>query len=201
MKVDPFELDRYTKKDINRSRKRPLDVVKNLDRMKRAMQKIPPRELQMLFHLTVLRVDQDELAEVFNVRQSNISYRVIRAQKRIRLHEEISSICSETTLRTVLIDAGLSDSTITTVLGVVKTSSQSAAADALGVTQGSVRHLYSTAVKKLKDLKEKGSEIVDLSEALELLVFIEKNYNQLRSIKTQGRWDWKVGDSNYATGN
>ena len=115
----------------------------------------------MLYAVRVLRVEQDELTSLYSVRQSNISYRLDRAEYRIQLHAEISSICSETQLRRVLYDVGISESAVRAVLGVVKTSSQSATANALNVTQGSVRHIFSTAITKLS---ESSNEVVENSE-------------------------------------
>jgi predicted XRE-type DNA-binding protein len=158
------------------------------------MQALPPRELTMLYSLKVSRVEQDELKELYNVRQSNISYRLDRANYRIKLHKAIFEACSETALRSVLYDLGLPESAVRAVLGVVKTSSQSATASALGVTQGSVRHLYAMAIEKVENAPDSQPY---KKEAYELLTLISSNYNHLRSIKIQCRWKWKVGDTNY----
>jgi predicted XRE-type DNA-binding protein len=165
--------------------------------MKRALQVLPPRELYMLYAVKVLRVEQDEITDLFHVRQSNISYRLERANCRIKLHSRIAETCSETTLRRVLYEVGLGEFAVRAVLGVVKTSSQSATAQALNVTQGSVRHLFATAIERLQEASV--AHVPNRKEALELLILIEMNYNQLRSIKIQDRWKWKVGSSNYLT--
>jgi DNA-directed RNA polymerase specialized sigma24 family protein len=195
--IDPQDLDRYTKKKIPKTRKRPLEVVRKIDLLRRSLQLLPPRELYMLFAVKVLRVEQDEITELFHVRQSNISYRLERANYRIKLHSQISETCSETTLRKVLYAVGMNEFAVRAVLGVVKTSSQSATAEALGVTQGSVRHLFATAISRLRD--ESSKDVPNRDAALSLLLLIELNYNQLRSIKIQERWVWKVGSSNYPT--
>jgi len=193
--VDPLDLDRYTKKKIPRKRGRNLEIIQRIDLLRRALQALPPRELYMLYAVKVLRVEQEEITDLFHVRQSNISYRLERANYRIQLHHKMAETCSETTLRRVLYDAGLAEQVVRAVLGVVKTSSQSATATALGVTQGSVRHLFATAIARLKD--DTTEHISDREDALNLLLLIEMNYNQLRSIKIQERWEWKVKGSNY----
>jgi len=192
-----MELDRYTKKKIPRRRKKSLNMIRSLDLLKRALQRLPPRELQMLYAVKVLRVEQDELTSLYSVRQSNISYRLDRAEYRIQLHAEIANICSETQLRKALYDVGLNESAVRAVLGVVKTSSQSATAQALQVTQGSVRHIFSTAITKLSE--PENDDVENREESLRLLRLIEMNYNQLRSIKSQRRWAWKVRGGNYPT--
>ena len=193
--IDPQELDRYTRKEISRRRRKPLEVIRRLEILKRSLQLLPPRELSMLYAVKVLRVEQEEITDLFHVRQSNISYRLERANYRIKLHAQIAETCSETNLRKALLSLGLNDFAISSILGVVKTSSQSATAKSLGVTQGSVRHLYSVAISKLEN--ESSQDIPYRDEALALLKLIEMNYNHLRSIKIQDRWFWKVGDSNY----
>lgn len=172
-------------------------MIRSLDFLKRALQRLPPRELQMLYAVKVLRVEQDELTSLYSVRQSNISYRLDRAEYRIQLHAEIANICSETRLRRALYDVGMNESAVRAVLGVIKTSSQSATAQALCVTQGSVRHIFSTAISKLSD--SENSWVDHREEALKLLRLVEMNYNQLRSIRSQRRWAWKVRGGNYPT--
>jgi len=196
LRVDPTQLDRYTKKSTPRRRKRNITLIRQLDLIKRALQVLPPRELTILYSLKVTRVEQDDIKELFNVRQSNISYRLERAESRIKLHNRISETCSETTLRSVLYAVGLQETVVRTVIGVVKTSSQSATATAYGVTQGSVRHLFATALTRVSEAPD---TIENKKEALELMNLISMNYNQLRSIRPQRRWQWKVGQSNYVS--
>jgi len=196
MRVDPYALDRYTKKKVPRRRKKTLEAIWFLDILKRALQSLPPRELTIVYAVKVLRVEQDEVKDLFNVRQSNISYRLERAFYRIQLHKQIADTCSEAALRIVLYDVGMSEAAVRAVLGVVKTSSQSATAEVLKVTQGSIRHLFATALEKVAAAPK---TIPNRDKAYQLLNLIQMNYNQLRSIASQSRWVWKIGDSNYPT--
>jgi DNA-directed RNA polymerase specialized sigma24 family protein len=195
LRTDPQELDRYTKKNIPRRRQQTLEVIRGIDLLKRAMQALPPRELQMLFVTKVHGCEQDDVTHLFNVRQSNISYRLDRAETRIQLQVQLLSTCSETALRRALHRVGVSEPAVRAILGVVKTSSQSATAEALEITQGSVRSLYAAAIEKLKAYT---GEFPEKTPSIRLLEIIEMNYNNLRSIRTQKRWDWKVGDTNYS---
>jgi len=182
--VDPRFLERYTKKDIPRHRRISPEKLRMVVKLKRAMQELPPRELAMLFSVKINGIEQEEVRRIYAVRQSNVSYRLNRSRERIQLHLQIFDLVSETQLRRTLLDLGLNDHTIRAVTGVVRTSSQTAAADALEVSQGSVRHIYSQALQLLEEKLPKSSE-------LELLRLIECNYNQLRCIEAQERWAWK----------
>jgi hypothetical protein len=132
----------------------------------------------------VLRVEQEEARRIYAVRQSNISYRLDRAKSRIKLHHQMVSLVSETQLRRKLFDLGFPENTVRAVTGVVRTTSQTAAAEALEISQGSVRHMFSQAIKKLEDSDPNCNE-------LRLLKLVERNYNQLRAISSQLRWEYK----------
>jgi hypothetical protein len=139
---------------------------------------------------------QEEARKMYSVKQQNISYRVIRASERICLHYRIFNTASETQLRRTLFDLGFTSENVRAITGVVRTSSQVATADALGLSQGSIRYLYQLAISRLEDYKPHSSE-------LKLLRLIERNLNQLRSIKGQGRWDVKktgVGRGDFPVG-
>jgi len=174
-----------------------VEVTKNLDLLVRALQKLPPRELQMLFLAKVLGAIQEEICTLFFVRQSNISYRLERATGRIKLFVCFSKLLSETQLRKVLLDLQLSDYAVQIVLGIVKTTSQTATAEALGAGQGNVRNVFTLALNKLKGALATNPGQEQLALALEMLLTVEKNFNQLRAIRTQKRWEWKVRGSNY----
>lgn len=182
--VDNRALERYTKKNVPRRRKASFEKIQMLAQLRRSLQALPPRELQMLYMVKVLRVEQEEARKIYAVRQSNISYRLDRARARITLHNEMLTLVSETQLRRKLFDLGFSEHTVRAVTGVVRTTSQSAAAEALDVSQGSVRHIFATAIQKLEEHDSDSFE-------LRLLKLVERNYNQLRAIATQCRWKWK----------
>lgn len=182
--LDNHTLERYTKKEVPRRRRATPKKMRLLCNLRRALQALPPRELQMLYMVRVLRVEQEEARRVYAVRQSNISYRLDRAKSRIKLHEEMLSLVSETQLRRKLLELGLPENTIRAVTGVVRTTSQTAAAEALSISQGSVRHMFSQAIKRLEETDPQGKE-------LQLLKLVERSYNQLRAIASQQRWVWK----------
>lgn len=182
--LDNIALERYTKKEIPRRRRATPAKVRKLCNLRRALQALPPRELHMLYMVRVQRVEQEEARRLYAVRQSNISYRLDRAKSRIKLFDEMTSLVSETQLRRKLLSLGLPENTVRAVTGVVRTTSQTAAAEALEISQGSVRHMFSQAIKKLEETDIKSKE-------LELLKLVERSYNQLRAICSQQRWVWK----------
>jgi len=190
VRYDPADLERFTKKNIPRRRNIPPEKAHHLELFKRGLQALPPRELNMLFTHDVNRVEQDEVATLHNVRQSNISYRLDRCRNRVQLFVHLNTITSETSLRARLFDLGLNEQAVRAVIGVVKTTSQTATAEALNISQGSVRHTYATAQGLLEKEEPDSPELF-------LLLEVSRNFNKLRAIKTQSRWDWKVDGGNY----
>lgn len=190
IRVDPHELDQYEQRTLSRRRKTPILKLQQFDLLYRALQSLPTRELLMLFSTKCLETGQEEVSSIYRVRQSNVSFRLERAFVRIRLYKLITMTCSETKLRRELVKVGLPESVVQIVMGVCKTTSQSAAAKSLDHTQGSVRHVFSTAIKKLR------AELPG-SDSTNLIDLVEANYNQLRAIQTQQRWKSKVGETNY----
>lgn len=188
--LDPRVLERYTQRKIPRRRRLSQDKLIQLTLLKRALQSLPPRELQMLYAVKVQGVEQDEACKIFHVRQSNISYRLERTDYRIRLHNQLMTLASETQLRRKLFSLGMCNQNVSAVAGVMRTTSQSATAETLGISQGTVRSIYAKALSKL-------SNSPNCENELRLLMTVERNYNQLRAIATQCRWSWKVGGQNY----
>ncbi len=124
--LDHHTLERYTKKEIPRRRRATITKIRKLCNLRRALQALPPRELQMLYMVKVLRVEQEEARRIYAVRQSNISYRLDRSRSRILLHDKMISLVSETQLRRKLLDLGLPENTVRAVTGVMRTTSQTA---------------------------------------------------------------------------
>ncbi len=186
--VDPRDLEQYSRKRLDKRSADP-DRSRKRDLLIRAFQAIPPKELQMLYALKVGRSKQSDVMSVHHVRQPNVSYRMKRGMERIKLHVEFAATCSETTLRRALIKAGCKDLTIRVVLGVAKTTCQSAVGSSLGIAQSSVRNMVVAAVERLEE--SPGSP--DRTAALALMTLVTKNYNRLRSPKAHVRWKNRRG--------
>jgi hypothetical protein len=187
--VDPEALDRLVRDDpdwtpLPQKRRKPLEVTRLLSFLRRALQALPPRELQFIYIVKVKGLVQEEARKMYSVKQQNISYRVIRASERIHLHYRIFNLVSETQLRRTLFDLGFSSESARVITGVVRTSSQVATSTALGLSQGSIRYLYQKALRQME-------ERIPNSDELKLLRLIERNLNQIRSINGQERWKTK----------
>ena len=141
-----------------------------------------------------LRVGQDDVAELLLVRQSNISYRCFRSYSRLRLHEEIHRVASETTLRRALIDAGSPPDEITIVLAILKTFSQSLPARALGSKQSLMRCTFMKARERVaRYVPDTLAEDQDRAALLRMMNLVATSWNQLCEIEPQSRYAWKRG--------
>lgn len=184
VELDFFDRCEWSKNRAIRSRKISLETRKHLSILRRALQALPPRELQFLYLKRCKGLVQNETCKIYSVEQQNISYRLNRASERISLHYKIYSLCSETQLRRKLFDLGLSEDSVRIITGVVKTSSQAAIAKLLSVSLGSIRYAYAKALDRME------KECPDSNE-LKLLKLIERNLCQLRCNAGQERWKWK----------
>ena len=193
--IDPTLLDRYSdRRREGFGRRMPLELRRSLDLFRRSLQSLPARELRMLFQSFVLKVDQDDIASLFLVRQSNISYRLQRTEERLKLRREIQSIASETTLRNALLDAGTPLPFVDICLGILKTFSQTVTANGLGVSQGSVRHAFDTTRKRIEEYRPPTPQQEQERQALlQMMTLATANWNRLQEIEAQNRYAWKRG--------
>lgn len=182
--VDPHELDRYTKRSVLRRRKLSHETVRWLSLLRRALQALPPRELQILYLVKVQGLVQEEARKMYSVHQSNISYRLMRAVDRIGLHRQIFGTISETQLRRKLFSLGFSADTVRSITGVLRTSSPATTARVLNLSPGSIQYAFEQAIIRLENNDPESAE-------LKLMRIIERNLNRLRCIKAQERWSWK----------
>lgn len=181
-------------KSTRTSRDHRRKIQESIRQMRGMLQALPPRELDILFSLEVADNNQDEIKGRFRVHQPNISYRLEQARNRLLLSKKISSICSDTFFRSTLYAAGLSEPSVQAILGIVKTTCQSATAKILGITQGSVRYLFLRSMKILE-----GSQVEGVDKVLEVMNLVSRNYNKRRVPRTQGRWSDKIKGTNTTT--
>lgn len=191
--VDPVSLDGYSSKYsrvLSRKRSRTVKEQLRLDLFRRALVSLPPRELYILFAVTALGHKQAEVAELFRVRQSNVSFRRERAERRLEAFQAMRAVISETRFRRVLIDVGVPAAALPTVLGVFATTSQRATAEALKLTCHQVRHHFEGAREALEKSIEKAgaSAPADHLAARKLFGLLEKYRKQLTPLTTQARW-------------
>ena len=178
--VDPTTLDMYSRRDLARSSKTSRAQAEVVMIMRRGLQQLSPRELMILFLTQGLGIEQDSLVDLFRVRQSNISYRARRAQNRLVLFRVFFTLISETEIRRRLLSKGFSGREIQTFLGIVRTTSQVAVMEALGLSQSVVRNIF----QKVSYLASKGELSPDMAE---LVTLVETSYNALR-ILSGAKW-------------
>lgn len=192
--TDPVKLDRYTNHRPPRRRRKPLALVRELDGFKRSLQCLPRRELQILYQSQVLHVQQDDIADLLLVRQTNCSYRLQRAQERLKLHHQIRAIGSETRCRAALLAAGVSQERTLIALGILRTLSMSTVARSLNVKPSHVRHSFDAARRSVEaHVPTTPEETRDRQTLLQMMDLAQANWNQLMEIEPQGRFAWKRG--------
>ena len=155
-------------------------TLADFERVKPYLNKIPPRESDFLDLYYFKKVRQTGIAELFNVSQPTVCYRLIRATARLRYllslpphtYEEVRD-----TLRGVLSD----EMDITIMLGMLETTCQSEVARSMGVSQGLVRHRFFRTLSALEQMR-------DLDKCVEIFKRVSDNFNILSDTC---RFKWK----------
>ena len=123
-----------------------------MSQVKAVLDKIPPREADFVELYFFNKVRQTTIAELFNISQPTVCYRLQRAAARLRYLIEMpvhDLWLMEQDLRGVLSD----ERDIKIMVGMVQTTCQSEVAQQLGVTQGFVRHRYFRTIDRLKKMR------------------------------------------------
>lgn len=192
--VDPVLLDRYTVRNARRHRRRsrPLELVRRLDLFTRSLQALPPRELQMVFQVKALSHEQDDLAHLFMVRQSNISYRLARAIDRIQLFHRLRELGSETALRRAMIDAGVCPQDTTITLMMLKTCTQKFIPKVFGPDGPVARQTFERTRRIVAAHNPTGPARRDEHERLlKTMDLVSQSWNRLTELEPQPRFAWK----------
>jgi DNA-directed RNA polymerase specialized sigma24 family protein len=116
---------------------------------------IPAREADFVELYFFNKIRQTTIAELFNISQPTVCYRLQRAAERLRylIDMPVHNVrLMEQDLRGVLTD----ERDIKIMLGMVRTTCQSEVAQELGVTQGFVRHRYLRTIDRLKQMRGMG---------------------------------------------
>lgn len=120
--------------------------------VKEVLDQIPAREADFVDLYFFKKVRQTTIAELFNISQPTVCYRLQRAAERLRYLIDMpvhDAWLMEQDLRGVLTD----EKDIQIMLGMVRTTCQSEVAQELGVTQGFVRHRYFRTIDRLKQMR------------------------------------------------
>jgi hypothetical protein len=145
--VDPIELARLRHYDPTEDivaaldgevEPEPIDWSTDKERLRELMEMLPPVEQDMLELLATGKRQQD-IAEIFQLTQAAVSYRLVRAKKRLQFLRDFP-VVSEAEMRADLTPAFPKAWWIDLFWDLSLTTSQSHTAKRLGWTQGKVRH-------------------------------------------------------------
>jgi len=153
------------------------------------LDRIPKREADLIYLYFIQRKKQAEIAQIFEVTQAAISYRLDRGIQRIRFLTQIPSVTEEEIRRDLTpvfepIDVDI-------LVGMWETTCQSEVASMLGLTQGRVRHRFFNAVEALKQLSA-GDEVFSPYQKI-FTAISSKKFNILREVRLP-QWANRGGD-------
>lgn len=151
-----------------------VDVVRGI------LDKLPPREADFVELYFFRRVRQTTIAEMFNVSQPTICYRLQRAAARIKYLLSLPEVTPgeiERAMRSVLSD----EMDIKIMVGMADTTCQSEVAKSLGVSQGLVRHRFFRTLNRLRALE-------GMDKYVKVFTIVSENLNIMREVY-RAEWD------------
>ena len=188
--VDPSELEaRFSTEeglgslDITYNEHMDDEAEAQMEKVRDALGFIPTREADFIDLYVFKKRKQTDIAAIFGVSQPTVSYRLKRAEARIRYLIDLPTLEDgelERVLERVLEDP----LDIKIMLLMFETTCQSEAAKQLGVSQGLVRHRFLRAIGKLA--KEDGCQ-----KYMELFQYVSDNLNILREVQ-RPQWNATV---------
>lgn len=154
------------------------------------LDRIPDREADLIELYYIRKKRQADIAEIFDVTQAAISYRLDRGLQRIKFLLSIPQL-TEADMRNNLPYVPLKPIDVEILIGMWKTTCQSEVATQLGLTQGRVRHRFFVAVKLLE---RKTAEDVSFEPLFKVFSSIaNKNFNIMRAVRLP-QWVNRGGD-------
>ena len=159
------------------------------DRIAPLLNRIPQREADLIHLYYIQRKRQADIAEIFDVTQAAISYRLDRGLQRIKFLLSIPSVTEEE-LRADL-PGVFKQIDVDILIGMWQTTCQSEVAKQLNLTQGRVRHRFFKAVKTLKDAADRDAKFVPYHKIFNAIS--SKRFNILREVKLP-QWANRGGD-------
>jgi DNA-directed RNA polymerase specialized sigma24 family protein len=154
------------------------------------LDRIPEREADLIYLYYIERKRQADIAQIFNVTQAAISYRLDRGIQRIRFLLSIPKI-TEDDIRRDLPEV-FKPIDVDILVGMWETTCQSEVANRLGLTQGRVRHRFFRAVKTLEGAAAKDEKFKPYYEVFKKIS--NKGFNILREVRLP-QWANRGGDA------
>jgi hypothetical protein len=155
------------------------ESFEDMDRVKELLELIPPREADFLELYFFKKVKQTSIAEIFNISQPTVCYRLKRATARIKFLLDLSPFSildMEKDLRGFLKDP----TDVAVMMGMLRTTCQSDVARELNVTQGFVRHRFFRTLTSLEGSDTCAKYVPAFSK-------VRENFNML---KNHNRASW-----------
>jgi len=144
------------------------------------LERIPVREADIMQLYFLKEKRQADIAEIFEVTQAAVSYRLARGISRVRFLLDIPSVTEED-LRRDLPKAFPDSTDVDILVGMWSITCQSKVAEVLNLNQGVVRHRFFKAVDKLKSIAGEDETFEPYAKLYELLS--SKNFNILHEVK------------------
>jgi len=165
-------------------------TTENFEKVALLLDRIPKREADLLYLYFIEKKRQTDIAEIFDVTQAAVSYRLDRGLKRIKFLLDLPSI-TEGQMREDLPKVPFKIIDVDILVGMWETTCQSEVANRLGLTQGRVRHRFFKAVKVLDDAAQREHLFKPYHRVFSAIS--QKKFNILREVKLP-QWAGRGGD-------
>jgi len=144
-----------------------------LEQVTNLLDMLPPREADFIELYFFKRIKQTAIAELYNVSQPTVCYRLQRGAARLCFLVGLPPFDSAT-MKEDLLKVLLEPIDVDIMMGMVQSTCQSEVARKLGGTQGYVRHRFLRSLKKLRELPE-------METYVKVFEMVEKNLNILNN--------------------
>jgi len=125
------------------------DGLLQLESVREVLERVPAREADFIELYFFKRLRQTAIADLYNISQPSVVYRLQRGARRLRYLIEMPEFDREQMVRD-LSEIVSDEIDVSIMLGMVDTTCQSEVARGLGVTQGFVRHRFLRTIDKLE---------------------------------------------------
>jgi len=148
--------------------------LEQVEVIRSVLDRIPPREADFIELYYFQRIKQTTIAQIFNVSQPTICYRLSRAAKRIKFLLKLPQFEQGELMEAM--SKVLPDKLDAEILcGVLETTSQSEVAKRFNVSQGFVRYRFFRSLQLLEKIPE-------MSRYLEAFKLVSENLNVMREV-------------------
>lgn len=149
------------------------ESLPQLDMVKDKLDQLPPREADFIELYFFQKIRQSAIAELFNVSQPTVCYRLRRGAARLKYLLELPDYDREellSDLHSILKE----QVDIDVMMGMLDKTCQSDVAKSLGVSQGFVRYRFLRTISKLEKIPE-------MEKHLKLFQYVFENLNMLKN--------------------